>query len=73
LAKNVVKLLEKLAEKPRQTPKMLSVELGLADSTVNNYLGVMAQLKLIDRVAHGLWCISPLGEKVLAATKEASS
>lgn len=71
MAKNVVKLLEKLAEKPRQTPKMLVSELGLANSTVHNYLGVMAQLELIENVAFGLWRITPLGEEVLTAIKEA--
>ena len=71
MEKNVLKLLEKIAEKPRQTNKMLTLELGLARSTVNNYLTVMAQLKLIDAVAHGLWCISPLGKDVLTAIKEA--
>jgi len=54
-----------LRNKPRQTPKMMSLELDYNNATIKMALTPMNSLGLVKKIAHGLYEITELGEYVL--------
>lgn len=62
-------ILEAIQRKPRLTPIMIADELKMNAGVVRNVLVTLAELRLVQSPARGLYEITPLGQEVLKEGK----
>ena len=67
VAKDILKLLEK---EPRLTPKMMEGQLAYGRASIKSSIVTLKQLKLVRRIAQGLYEITDLGVLVLHHNEE---
>ena len=65
-----LEILKAIKNTPRITAKEISEETGITTQYVRNILRVLAELKLVETPARGIYIITSKGEKNLIKKKE---